>query len=223
LPWLKAVLFDLGGTLVMTAPIPEIFMRILRNHDVHVPLGGSEEAFPEVTEEMSLEDFKLPYMEFWRIYNLRILKRLGVKGDLMRLADALTEEWWDNADLRVYPDVEDTLRMLRQRRLKIGIISNGFKIDIREILFRTGLEGKFDVTVGVDDVEKPKPHSEIFHYALEKLKIKPHEALFVGDNPETDYKGAEAAGLKSLLIDRDGKIRGQYRRIRDLREIINYL
>jgi len=223
MPCLKAVLFDLGGTLVRTAPIPEIIMRILRNHNVHVSLDGSEEAFPEVTEEMSLEAFKLPYMEFWRAYNLRILKRLGVEGDLERLADALTEEWWDNADLKVYSDVEDTLRILRQRRLKIGIVSNGFQIDIREILFRTGLEDKFDVTVGVDDVEKPKPHREIFHHALEKLKIKPYEALFVGDNPETDYKGAEAAGLKSLLIDRSDKIRGEYQKIRDLREIINYL
>ena len=223
MPCLKAVLFDLGGTLVKTAPIPEIFMKILKNHNVQVSLDGSEEAFPEVIEEMNLEDFKLPYMEFWRIYNLRILRRLGVKGDLMRLADALTEEWWDNADLEAYPDVEDTLRMLRQRRLMVGIISNGFQIDIREMLSRTGLKGKFDVIVGVDDVKKPKPCPEIFHYALEKLKIKPNEALFVGDNPETDYKGAEDAGLKPLLIDRSDTISGGYRKIRDLKEIINYL
>jgi len=220
---LKAVLFDLGGTLIKTAPIHEIFMRILRNHNVQVSLDGGEEALPEVIEEMSLEDFKLPYMEFWRVYNLRILKRLGIKGDLMRLADALTEEWWDNADLEVYPDVEDTLRMLRQRGLKAGIISNGFKIDIREMLSRTGLKGKFDVIIGVDDVKKPKPHPEIFHYALKRLKIEPNEALFVGDNPKTDYKGAEAAGLKPLLIDRKDMMPGGYRKIRDLREIINLL
>jgi len=219
----KAVLFDLGGTLVRTAPIPEIFMKILRNHNVHLSLDGSEEAFPEIAEEMSLEAFKLPYMEFWRVYNLRMLERFGVKGDLERLADALTKEWWDNADLEVYPEVEETLGMLRQRGLRTGIISNGFQTDIHEILFRTNLEGKFDVTIGVDDVGKPKPHGEIFNYTLGKLKIKPHEALFVGDNPETDYKGAEAAGLKALLIDRNDKILGPYRKIRNLREIINYL
>jgi len=221
--YLKAVLFDLDGTLVRTAPIPQIFLKILRNHNVHVPLDVDEKAFPEVVEEMSLESFKLPYIEFWRIYNMRVLKRLKVQGNLERLADILTEEWWDNAKLEVYPEVDDTLRELRWRRLKIGVVSNSFQNDIREILFRTGLEGKFNVTVGVDDVGKPKPYAEIFNCALEKLEIKPHEALFIGDNPKTDYKGSENAGLKPLLIDRDDKIQGPYRKIRSLREIINFL
>jgi len=220
--YLKAVLFDLDGTLVRTAPISEIFLRILRKHNVHVSLKVREEFFPEVAE-MDLKSFKLPYMEFWRVHNLRILKKLGIQGDLERLADALTVEWWDNAELRVYPEVKDVLRSLRQMGLKIGIVSNGFQIDIHEILSRTGLESEFDVTVGVDDAGKPKPHPEIFEYALKKLKIKPHEALFVGDNPKTDYRGAEAAGLKPLLIDRSGKIQGQYRKIRSLREIVNHV
>jgi len=219
---LKAVLFDLDGTLVRTAPISEIFLRILRKHNIHVSLKVHEGLFSEVAE-MDLKYFKLPYMEFWRAYNLRILDRLRVQGDLERLADTLTEEWWDNAELKVYPEVEDVLRLLRQMRLKTGIVSNGFQTDIHEILSRTGLKGKFDVTVGVDDVGKPKPHPEIFDYALKKLRIKPHEALFVGDNPKTDYKGAEAAGLKPLLIDRNGKVQGQYRKIRSLREIINHI
>jgi len=223
MPRIRAVLFDLGGTLVRTASTSEIFMRILRKHDVHIPSERICGSFPEVIDEMSLESFKLPYKEFWRIYNIKILKRLGIKENLKELADTLTSEWWENADLEIYSDVEETLNRLRQRKLKIGIISNGFKIDIHEILSRTGLENKFDVLVGVDDVGKPKPHKEIFLYALKNLHRKPHESLFVGDNPHTDYFGAEAAGLNPLLIDRDSKIQGRYRRIRDLREIINYL
>jgi len=220
---MKAVLFDLGGTLVKTAPIPEIFMRILRKHGVHLSLERSGKAFPEVIDEMGLESFKLSYREFWRLYNVRVLKRFGVKENLEKIADILTDEWWDNADLEIYPEVEETLRMLRRRRLKIGIISNGFQTDIHEILSRTGLESKFDVTVGVDDVGKPKPHREIFLYALEKLEIGPHESLFVGDDPQADYEGAEAAGLNPLLIDRSGKIQGGYRKIRELKEVTNYL
>jgi len=223
MPRIKAVLFDLGGTLVKTAPASEIFTRILRKHGVYVPSERSCGSFPDVIDEMSVESFKLPYKEFWRIYNIRVLKRLGIKDNLEELADALTNEWWDNADLEIYSDVEETLNRLRRRKLRIGIISNGFKIDIDEILFRTGLVGKFDISVGVDDVGKPKPHKEIFLYALKKLHIKPYESIFVGDNPNTDYFGAEAAGLNPILIDRDDKFRGAYRRIRDLKEIINYL
>ena len=223
MPRLKAVLFDLDGTLTKTAPISEIFTRILRNHGISILLNESREAFLEVMKEMSLESFKMPYMEFWRAYNLRVLERFGVKGNLEELADALTREWWENADLEVYPEVEDVLKMPKQRGVKIGIISNGFQNDIHEILSRTNLKGKFDVIVGVDNVGKPKPHGEIFRYALKKLKVNPGEVLFVGDDPEADWKGAEAAGLKVLLIDRNNKIRGEYRKIRNLREIINYL
>ena len=219
----RAVLFDLGGTLIRTAPIPDIFMRILRKHGINPPLSADETDFPRFMDEMSLESFRLPYMEFWRIYNIKILKRLGVKGDLEGIADMITLEWWDNADLEVYPDVPETLSMLRSRGLKTGIVSNGFQLDIREVLSRTGLEGMFEVTVGVDDVGEPKPRVKIFHHALELLKIKPCEAIFVGDDPKADYEGAEAAGMKPILIDREGIIHGDYRRIRDLREIAEYL
>ena len=219
----RAVLFDLGGTLIRTASIPDIFMRILRKHGINPPLSADETDFPRFMDEMSPESFRLPYMEFWRIYNIKILKRLGVKGDLEGIADMITLEWWDNADIEVYPDVPETLNMLRSRGLKTGIVSNGFQLDIREVLSRTGLEGIFEVTVGVDDVGEPKPRVKIFHRALELLKIKPCEAIFVGDDPKADYEGAMAAGMKPILIDRKGIIRGDYRRIRDLREIADYL
>ena len=220
---IRAVLFDLGGTLIRTAPIPDIFMRILRKHGINPPLNADETDFPRFMDEMSPESFRLPYMEFWRIYNIKILRRLGVKDDLERIADMITLEWWDNADLEVYPDVPETLSMLRSRGLKTGTVSNGFQLDIREVLSRTGLEGMFEVTVGVDDVGEPKPRVKIFHHALELLKIKPYEAIFVGDDPKADYEGAMAAGMKPILIDRKGIIRGDYRRIRDLREIADYL
>jgi len=220
---LRAVLFDLEGTLVRTAPISKIFLKILRNHGVHVYFDIDEKMFPELLKEMNLESFKLPYREFWRIYNLRVLERFGVNGNLEKLADILTDEWWENAELEVYPEVKDTLNAIRRRGLKMGVVSNGFQTDIHEIILRTGLKAKFDITVGVDNVGKPKPYKEIFNYALEKLKVKPYETLFIGDNPETDYKGAEKAGLKPLLIDRENKIHGPYRKIRNLKEVIKFL
>ncbi|KYH42130.1 MAG: haloacid dehalogenase, IA family protein [Candidatus Bathyarchaeota archaeon B63] len=218
----RAVLFDLGGTLIRTAPIPEIFLRILRSHGVQVSAVPDENIFPDFSE-LSPDSFRLPYIEFWRAYNMMILKKIGLRGDLKRLADALTEEWWDNAELEAYPEAHEVLDDLRGISLKTGIVSNGFQEDIREILRRTGLDGKFDVAVGVDDAGRPKPHAEIFSFALKKLGVKPHQSLFVGDDPEADYEGAEGAGLKPLLIDRDDRIDGSYRKIRDLREILDYL
>jgi putative hydrolase of the HAD superfamily len=77
--------------------------------------------------------------------------------------------------------------------------------------------------VGVDDTGKPKPDKKIFMHALEKLSINPHEALFVGDNLELDYKGAENSGLKPLLIDRSNKASDDVRKIHDLKEVTQFI
>ena len=220
---IKAILFDLEGTLIKRDPVPEVFLKILRKHGIHVPRERTEEDFPEFMEEMSPESFKLPYRIFWRIYNVKVLEKLGIKGDLERIADIVTDEWWDNANLEVYEDVRETLEAIRQRKISVGIVSNGFQKDIREVLSRTRLEGNFSIIVGVDNVGKPKPHREIFLYALERLKVKPYESIFVGDNPHTDYKGAGSVGIKPLLIDREDVVQGDYCKIRDLRELISNL
>jgi putative hydrolase of the HAD superfamily len=219
---LKAVLFDLGTTLIKTAPVPEIFKRILTTHGIQVPPRDAL-VFGDVEEQMQLEDYKLPYAEFWRLYNMKILRRLGIQENLEELADAITNEWWDNTKIELYPEVKDTLRNLKEMRLKIGLVTNGFRKDIEEILSRTSLNGLFDVTVGVDDVSKPKPYRQIFLYALKKLGVSPQESLFIGDNPKTDYEGAEKAGLNPLLIDRNNKTSGTNNKISDLREVLKYL
>ncbi len=219
---IKAVLFDLGGTLIKTAPVPIIFERILLSHGIQAQ-GNIDEAFlDEVAKEM-VHDYGLPYRKFWRIYNGKILRKMGLSEDLEKLADIISDEWWDNADLELYPEVKGTLLMLRRQGLKLGIVTNGFRKDVDDIFSRVGLTDQFDAAVGVDDVGKPKPEKKIFLYALEKLSINPLEALFVGDNLELDYKGAERSGLKPLLIDRNNKARDDVRKIYNLKEVTQFL
>jgi len=220
---LKAVLFDLGTTLIRTAPVPEIFNRLLAPHGIQRPTEEIDAALREVIEQLKPEDYALSYDEFWRRYNMRILDRLGIQGNLESLADDIGDRWWENADLELYPDVRETVGTLKQMGLKIGLVTNGFQCDIDEILSRTGLVGVFDVTVGADAVGRPKPDERIFLYALRELGVLPEEALFVGDKLEIDYEGAEKAGLKPLLIDRDDEIHEEIRKIQDLREVVRYL
>jgi len=220
---LKAVLFDLGATLIRTTPVPEIFNRLLAPYGIEKPLKEIDTALKEVSEQLKPEDYALPYVEFWRLYNMKILKHAGIHGNLESLADDITNRWWDNAGLELYLDVKETLKTLREMGLKTGIVTNGYQTDIDEILAKTGLAGAFDVTVGADAVGLPKPSKKIFLHALEELGVPAEETLFVGDNLKLDYEGAENAGLKPLLIDRDNEIHGEIRKIRDLREVVEYL
>jgi len=89
----------------------------------------------------------------------------------------------------------------------MGVVTNELRSDVDEILPKVGLQDFFDVVVVIDTLRKMKPDVDVFRYALEKLKIKSSEAVFVGDEIEADYKGAKKAGLTVHLIDRDGKVK----------------
>ena len=219
---IKAVLFDLGGTLIKTAPVTIGLKRILARHGIQVQANIDKTNFDDIAKEMTLY-YGLPYRKFWRISNIKMLKKIGISENLQELADIITDEWWDNTDPELYSEAKDVLLMLQKRGLKLGMVTNGFRKDIEDILSRVGLTDQFDVTVGVDDVGKPKPEKKMFLYALEKLAVEPHEALFVGDTVDIDYKGAERVGLKPLLIDRDNKVIGNFKKIRNLKELVKFL
>lgn len=57
------------------------------------------------------------------------------------------------------------------------------------------IEARWFKHAGADTIGKVKPHPEAFKYALEILRVKPEEALFIGDKIDDDYKGAEEAGI----------------------------
>ena len=123
-------------------------------------------------------------------------------------------------DSTLYPEVKEVLSELKQRGLKLGLISNGYEEEINLILEKAYLEkATFDIIVGVDTIRQTKPNPDIFKYAISKLNVKPEEAMFVGDNVEADYEGAENAGVHALLIDRTEKQQSDLKTIKNLKEL----
>lgn len=127
----------------------------------------------------------------------------------------------------MHPDVAETLLKLKKLELKLGLVSTGYEEDIHTIFEKINLQRElFDVIVGVNTIKKEKPHPEVFRYALAKLNVEPSQALFVGDNVDADYKGAEKAGLKAILIQRtksENHSTKGFRVIKSLKEIFKYI
>jgi putative hydrolase of the HAD superfamily len=219
----KAVLFDLGGTLVKTAAIPEIYKRILGSFGIGVDPNQILEAHKANEKEFDVENGQIELGNaFWGQWNLKILRRLGVENNAEFLAKKIDELWWDYADLQFHPDVIVTLTPLSTKRIKMGIVTNGLKKDYEQILQRLEATSYFDVIVGIDTLNKAKPDRNIFLYAVERLRLKPSEVLFVGDSTARDYEGAKRAGLKPLLIDREGKALQNVDSIKSLTEVLLY-
>jgi 2-haloalkanoic acid dehalogenase type II len=220
---LKAVLFDLGETLIKTAHINEIFQRILAAHGIHRELEEISTAHNEAGEHFGFEHMKTMNDEYWVKRNNIFLEKLGV-FDREDLARFISKRWWDYADVVLHSDVDETLSRLEQKGLKMGIITNGLQSDVEKIVAKSRLDTSFfDVIVTVSTKGQMKPEKEIFHYALDMLNVVPDEALYVGDTIEYDYAGAKKAGLKAVVIDREDRINENVEKIRDLREILTLI
>ena len=226
---IKAVLFDMGGTLIKVdfEHPGEIFQRILTSLGISKSSDEIKTVWLNVEKNTNLPSLfgKLPAEEWGEKWNSLVLKHLGIE-ESAELQKTLHSKWNDSMSFTPYPETKDVLKELRARRgLKLGLISNGYEEDIHFFLERASIEKTtFDTIVGVDTVQCNKPHPDIFKYALRKLKVRPEEAMFVGDDVELDYKGAENVGMYALLIDRSEKQKQSgLRTIKNLKEILSQI
>jgi putative hydrolase of the HAD superfamily len=102
-----------------------------------------------------------------------------------------------------YPDAIPALSGLRERGLRLVAVSN-WDCSLPRVLEGCGLREVLDGTITSAEAGSRKPDPAIFERALELAGCEPGEALHVGDTAEEDVVGAKAAGIRSLLIDREG-------------------
>jgi len=93
----------------------------------------------------------------------------------------------------------------------MGIISN-WDTPLHAMVEELGLALYFEVIVASHDqrVRSAKPAAAIFEYALNAVGVSPEEAVHVGDSFEADIIGAHAAGIRAVLLDRDGTQTGRW-------------
>ena len=115
----------------------------------------------------------------------------------------VTELLLDSLRFNPYPDVPGVLADLRRLGLKLAIVSN-WDCSLPATLAELGLSGLVDEIVVSAEAGARKPAAAIFERALSGLGVEAEAALFIGDSPETDVAGAEAAGMRALLLDRNG-------------------
>ncbi len=223
---IEAVLFDLGGTLIRnTLTIFETFQRILEQKNITISTTEIEKAFTKAQREIG-DEFengigKIPCVELYWNWDVYVLKNLGI--DNSKVAKALYDQWFHVCGLRTFPDVKPVLTLLKNKGIKMGIISNAYIEEIQQICEIVDLTHFFDIIVGSDTTARKKPHPDIFIYALRTLEITPGEAVFVGNKLEDDYRGAEKVGMTSFLIVREGDVPENVRYIRTLTALTDYI
>ena len=101
---------------------------------------------------------------------------------------------------RLLPSVAALLGAMRETGLKLAVVSN-WDVSLGEVLERLGVAKLLDCVVTSAEVGAAKPDPAVFRRALELLELRPEEVVHVGDSPRLDLAGAEAAGIRAILIE----------------------
>jgi 2-haloalkanoic acid dehalogenase type II len=218
----RAIIFDLGGTIVKSFEPAEVFHRILEAHGYHVQIEKIRAAHKKNETEHDVDDMADQGMEYWNRWNARLLESIGIEDSERLLARRINEQWFDYADLQVYPDAAEILEKLKPK-VKLEIVTNALEEELQKMFDKLGLNNIFDAAVGCDSCRKAKPNREIFCYALQKLNVQAEGAIFVGDSLKYDYEGAEKAGMRPVLVSRNGDAPAGVEAITSLTEILKYI
>lgn len=183
----EAVLFDLDGTLIDTAPD---FVRIIKElcveanvapfDDDLIRVKVSEGAkamvrllYPELSDDSS--ELRSHLNEFLRRY----AENIAVKS-------------------RLFDGMDEVLRDLEARQIPWGIVTNKLRVWSAALLDALDLSRRCAVLVCPDDVKHTKPDPEPMYLAASTIGIAPEHIIYVGDHPR-DIDAGRAAGMKTVL------------------------
>jgi putative hydrolase of the HAD superfamily len=118
--------------------------------------------------------------------------------------------------VRVEPKLTALLARLSQRRIRLGVVSNGFPEDIRPWP-NCSLASYFQCTAFSCDEGVAKPDPEIYLIAVRRLAVDLDSTVYVGDGADDELRGAEAAGLEAFRASWFAGRSSQEEAMRDLR------
>lgn len=190
---IRAVLFDLDGTLVDTLPdiaaavnaaLAELGLRALDRTHIATLIGNG----PRVLSRRALEAQEtLTVMERERLvepllagYAHCYASQLGKLG-------------------RIFPGTLEGLRELSARGFKLGVVTNALQHLAEGVLARFDIAPHLQLVLGGDRVARQKPHPEPLWQACSELGVTPQEALMVGDSVN-DVTAARAAGCAIVCV-----------------------
>jgi putative hydrolase of the HAD superfamily len=101
--------------------------------------------------------------------------------------------------IELFEDALETVRALRARGIKIGILTNGPSELQRRKLRLIGIEDEVDAVAISEEIGVSKPDPEAYARAVAMLELAPNEVAMVGDHVVNDVAGALAAGLAAAV------------------------
>ena len=200
----RAVLLDAMGTLVrLEPPVPRL-RAALAARGIAVDEDGAARAMrAEIAHYRAHHDTAGTREGLDR---LRWACAEVIRGELGRPASdarAVHGALLEAIAFSPYPEVPGALAALRDLGCRLVVVSN-WDVSLHDVLRATGLAARVDAVVTSAEHGAAKPDPALFLHALAVAGAAPEEALHAGDDLDADIKGARSAGIRAVLVARDG-------------------
>ncbi len=215
----RAVLLDVDFTLVRPGPelSPEAYRSLGSEHGLELDTERYGEARAAAVEDIERHPEHDHDEEIWVRFTEDIVRGMGGDGPQVGVVAREIVARWEHAwHFELYDDVIPVLTELRRAGLRLGLVSNTSR-DLDAFVRHFQLD--VDAWISSGSHGKVKPSPLIFGAALELLRAAAEEAVMVGDSLEDDVEGAQACGIRAILLDRSGRFPEHADRIESLREL----
>tara|TARA_Y100001970_G_scaffold259197_1_gene339887 strand:+ start:2377 stop:3039 length:663 start_codon:yes stop_codon:yes gene_type:complete len=191
----KAIVFDAYGTL---------FDVNSAANSCRDRIGDKWESFSNYWRTTQLEytwlrSLMQRHKDFWEITKDSLDKSIkefkidpSLKGELLELYKKLS----------IFPEVNEVLKQLRKKNIKLAILSNGTPNTLNQLIINNKLQNMFDDIFSVEIVKIYKPSSKAYSIPFKKYKIDKKEILFLSSNT-WDVSGAGNFGFNAIWVNRN--------------------
>ncbi len=195
---IKAIIFDAYGTLFDVNSAAE---------KCKDKIGEKWEPFSNFWRTTQLEYTWLRslmgrHKNFWQITedsldkSMKLFKiKPSMRDELLNLYKVLSP----------FKEVHETLKILKEKKFRLAILSNGTPSLLKKLIKSNNLENLFDDIFSIEDVGVFKPSSEVYDMPIKKYKIKKKEVAFLSANT-WDVSGGGNYGYQAIWVNRNRNI-----------------
>ena len=194
----KAVIFDAYGTLFDVNSAAEK----CKNQ-----IGDKWEGFANYWRTTQLEytwlrSLMKKHKDFWKVTEDSLDKSMKAFNVNPNMREELLSLY---KKLSTFPEVNEILKNLKDKNLKLAILSNGSPELLNELVNSNNLKEIFDDLFSIEEVKIYKPDNKVYEIPINKYKIKPEEIFFLSSNT-WDVSGGGNYGYQSIWVNRNNNI-----------------
>jgi putative hydrolase of the HAD superfamily len=196
----KACAFDLGNTLINDTQLARDTIVDMGEWLLNQSLIQSRETFGAIFERVN-QDIKQPFIShtfgeldfFEKTFEELAINDISAEEALKKYREILMQKIHPNRD------IVDTFQLLKERNIRIALLSNESVIRVDSYMEKTNLNHFFDTIIVSESMGIEKPDLRIFQEALNRLNLKGEEMVMFGDNEIADG-ASKKLGIFFVLV-----------------------